>query len=73
MNDLFQKDINKKMFNAVFEFFHYDLAKTLHWFTTKNPHLGGVSPLVLISKDRANYLWRWIERRLDENKLEGKE
>lgn len=61
MEDLFRKDTHKKIFEKVFETFHYDLSKTLSWFYYANPNLGNVSPKTMIDRGREDKLLKCIE------------
>lgn len=44
----FEKDEAKKIFDKVYSTFHYDLIKTLDWFTTPKGYLKNSSPYNLI-------------------------
>lgn len=66
-NDGFQKDQNKKIWDLVFQCFSYDLYKTLTWFDSPNPHLGNISPRLMILSGRQEKLLNWIQSTLSEN------
>lgn len=54
--------------SLVRKYFKYNQAKTTLWFTTKNPLLGGVSPLFMIYTGRIKKLLAFIENQLEGNK-----
>ena len=53
----------------VSEFFQGSDVKTAIWFTTENPHLGGVTPIELFKRWRGHKVLAWIKASLEENKV----
>lgn len=48
--------------------FFNDIEKTALWLNTQNLNLGGVKPTDLMNKGRSEFLLKWINERLDENR-----
>lgn len=63
----FDRDMNKKILFLIAEFFEYDLRKTMLWFCTQNPHLGEITPLVMLQSGRAQKLLKFIENQIEGN------
>lgn len=52
------------MYEKMKSYFHGDVEKTITWFNTTNPSLGGVKPLDMIRKGRIAKLEKFIDSRL---------
>lgn len=59
-----------KIFCKVQKHMGWDSAKTLHWFSTANPNLGGVSPHRMVMLGREARLEKWIDAAIDESRPE---
>lgn len=57
-------------YDKVLEFFHGDYGKASFWFTTKNPLLGEIEPVILYMMNRGHKVTSFIDCQLDENKGE---
>jgi hypothetical protein len=51
----------------VSEYFEGNKHKIDSWFTLRNPNLGNVSPLTMISLGNEEKLLKWVQYRIDEN------
>ncbi len=51
-------------FDKIKRYFDEDSAKAWHWFTTRNPSLGGISPLDMIRAGKVEKLKQFIDSRL---------
>lgn len=49
------------------KFFDHDYDKAIAWLQTKNPGLGGISPLEMIGRGRLEKLINFVESPLEEN------
>jgi hypothetical protein len=56
-----------RLYRKVQEHMKWDEGKTVLWFTTENPNFGGIAPLEMIYKGRAEKLERFINNGIDEN------
>lgn len=56
--------IPQAYFDKVREFFNGDAEKTWKWFQTRNPSLGGVSPLEMIKAGKVEKLKKIIDSRM---------
>lgn len=54
------------MFQKVQRFMEWDDEKTLQWFTTDNPLLGGCTPMHLLKMGRAHKLEQFIDGCIEE-------
>lgn len=52
----------------VYEYFDQNFEKTLDWFVTRNPMLGGVSPYEMLKRGRSEKLLQFIKTSISENK-----
>lgn len=57
----------KELFDKVQKHMGWSCEKTMFWFKTPNPNLGGVSPRAMIYRGRMEKLEKWIESAIDEN------
>jgi hypothetical protein len=55
-------------FDEILTFFHNDMKKTLIWFYTANPMLGGISPAEMIMLGREEKLIKAIKSAMEGNR-----
>ena len=55
------------LLNLVAGYFKADEVKTIQWFTTPNPFLGGISPRDMIKLGRYNKLLKFVVNAMEEN------
>lgn len=58
-----KEDLTQKIMEAL----NWDLEKTLLWFNTRNPLLGGLTPDFILNSGREEKLIKFITISLDEN------
>jgi hypothetical protein len=56
-----------RIYGLVYDYFKGDLDKTILWFKTDNPMLGGVKPSEMIALNRTDNLLKFVESQLNEN------
>lgn len=56
-----------KIVKLVHDYFNGNSQKTLTWFITENPLLGGISPMDMILNGRHEKLELFVKNLLDEN------
>jgi hypothetical protein len=56
--------IPQEYFTIIKRYFNGDATKAFTWFATKNPSLGGVSPLDMIRVGREEKLKKFIDQSL---------
>lgn len=64
MEDKFQKDDQKKIVDALMEYFGHDIECVTRWLMTQNILLGNVAPIVMIRLGRSHKLLKFIESEL---------
>jgi len=57
----------KTAVNLVLSTFDGDIYKTISWFGTENPHLGGITATRMINSGRVKKLLSFIKSCIDEN------
>lgn len=60
-------DLFLKCESLVSEFFHGDPRKAAVWWNAKNPSIGGVAPIEMVAAGRAQKLFKFISKSLEEN------
>lgn len=61
-------NIKQALVERVMDIMSWDREKTLMWFRSENPHLGGVSPDFMLVTGREEKLKNFIETAALENK-----
>lgn len=57
-----------KLSAIVLKFFNGDTSKMNLWYDTRNPLLGGVSPINMIQAGRYDKLLKWAKEQIAENR-----
>jgi len=57
----------QKVYDLILEHFNGDKDKTLRWYMSANPSLGGISPYEMIKKGGGAKLMKWIKSALAGN------
>jgi hypothetical protein len=59
--------IQKECLEFVSRFFNWEIEKIIWWWSTKNPHLGEVSPLELVKMGKAQKVYSFIVGAIESN------
>ncbi len=62
-----EQRLQKECLELVSRFFNWDIQKILWWWTTENPHLGGITPIEMVKRGRTQKVYSFIIGAIESN------